>query len=119
MGHISYSLQGRELDLFLLVDLHGDIYPIGHQIVILRQSLLQLHLLLVYLWILHQIFLQVHLQIHYQTHHQFSLQDVMHQRSPPLSTLYPLKTSESSPNSSSERSLESSLPSVGPSRKTC
>ncbi|GKF55466.1 hypothetical protein Tco_0165806, partial [Tanacetum coccineum] len=38
-------------------------------------------------------------------------------RSTPLSTPYPPKTSESSLGSSSERSLDSSSPSVGPSRK--
>nr|GEX47178.1 reverse transcriptase domain-containing protein [Tanacetum cinerariifolium] len=37
----------------------------------------------------------------------------------PLSTLYPPTTSESSPNSSSERSLDSSSPSTRPSRKRC
>ncbi|GKD96906.1 hypothetical protein Tco_1380803 [Tanacetum coccineum] len=36
-----------------------------------------------------------------------------------LSTLYPPTTSESSPYSSSERSLDSSSPSAGPSRKRC
>ncbi|GJX72021.1 putative reverse transcriptase domain-containing protein [Tanacetum coccineum] len=40
-------------------------------------------------------------------------------RSTPLSTPYPPMTSESSPNSSSERSLGSSLISAGPSRKRC
>ncbi|GJS57926.1 hypothetical protein Tco_0652710, partial [Tanacetum coccineum] len=43
----------------------------------------------------------------------------MHWRSAPLSTLYPLTTSESSLDSSSERSLDSSSPSVEPSRKRC
>ncbi|GKD62034.1 hypothetical protein Tco_1299543 [Tanacetum coccineum] len=43
----------------------------------------------------------------------------MHWRSAPLSTLYPPTTSESSLGSSSERSLDSSSPSVGPSRKRC
>ncbi|GJR50135.1 hypothetical protein Tco_1400656 [Tanacetum coccineum] len=43
----------------------------------------------------------------------------MHWRSAPLSTLYPPTTSESSLGSSSERSLDSSLPSFGPSRKRC
>nr|GEW01807.1 hypothetical protein [Tanacetum cinerariifolium] len=37
----------------------------------------------------------------------------------PLSTLYPPATSESSPDSSSVRSLDLSLPSTGPSRKRC
>ncbi|GJY42011.1 hypothetical protein Tco_0429281 [Tanacetum coccineum] len=40
-------------------------------------------------------------------------------RSAPLSTPYPSTTSESSPNLSSERSLDSSLPSAGPSHKRC
>ncbi|GKA25479.1 hypothetical protein Tco_0711588 [Tanacetum coccineum] len=53
--------------------------------------------------------------IHYQTQHQFILQDLMHQRSTPLSTPYPPTTSESSPDSSSERSLDSSSSSAGPS----
>ncbi|GKE19867.1 hypothetical protein Tco_1431379, partial [Tanacetum coccineum] len=43
----------------------------------------------------------------------------MHWRSAPLSTLYPPTTSESSLGSSSERLLDSSLPSSGPSRKRC
>ncbi|GJV97024.1 putative reverse transcriptase domain-containing protein, partial [Tanacetum coccineum] len=43
----------------------------------------------------------------------------MRWRSAPLSTLYPPTTSESSPDSSSERSLDSSLPSAGPSHKRC
>ncbi|GKD16078.1 hypothetical protein Tco_1205236, partial [Tanacetum coccineum] len=60
---------------------------------------------------------QVILYIHCQTHHQFILQDAMHQRSAPLSILYPPTTSESSLDSSSERSLDSSLPFAGPSRK--
>ncbi|GJY34778.1 hypothetical protein Tco_0419247, partial [Tanacetum coccineum] len=42
-----------------------------------------------------------------------------HQRSVPLSTPYPSTTSESSPNSFFERSLDSSLLSAGPSRKRC
>nr|GEX33653.1 hypothetical protein [Tanacetum cinerariifolium] len=42
---------------------------------------------------------------------------VMQQRSAPLSTPYPLTTSESSPDSSSKRSLDSSSLSAGPSRK--
>ncbi|GJW83138.1 putative reverse transcriptase domain-containing protein [Tanacetum coccineum] len=42
-----------------------------------------------------------------------------HWRSAPLSTLYPLTTSESSPDSFSERSLDSSSLSAGPSRKRC
>ncbi|GKG51137.1 hypothetical protein Tco_0541521, partial [Tanacetum coccineum] len=37
----------------------------------------------------------------------------------PLSTLYPLTTSESSSGDSSERPLHSSLHSAGPSRKRC
>ncbi|GJS29208.1 hypothetical protein Tco_0489828 [Tanacetum coccineum] len=41
----------------------------------------------------------------------------MRWRSAPLSTLYPPTTSESSPDSSFERSLDSSSPSAGPSRK--
>ncbi|GJS03398.1 hypothetical protein Tco_0319906 [Tanacetum coccineum] len=99
----------------LPVDLHGDVYLIVLRIVTLYQILLQTHLLLVHLRILHQIFLQVHLQIHYHTHHQFILQDAMHQvrtprcseafmrwRSAPLSTLYPPTTSESSLDSSSK-----------------
>ncbi|GKE68444.1 hypothetical protein Tco_1526516 [Tanacetum coccineum] len=40
-------------------------------------------------------------------------------RSASLSTPYPPTTSESSPNSSSERSLDPSSPSAGPSRKRC
>ncbi|GKD25563.1 hypothetical protein Tco_1231777 [Tanacetum coccineum] len=40
-------------------------------------------------------------------------------RSAPLSTHYPPTTSESSLGSSSERSLDSSSPSLGPSRKRC
>ncbi|GJX06875.1 putative reverse transcriptase domain-containing protein [Tanacetum coccineum] len=40
-------------------------------------------------------------------------------RSTPLSTPYPPMTSESSPDSSSERSLDSSLLYAGPSRKRC
>ncbi|GKG38482.1 hypothetical protein Tco_0460194, partial [Tanacetum coccineum] len=40
-------------------------------------------------------------------------------RSVPLSTLNPLTTSESSLGSSSKRSLDSSSPSFGPSRKRC
>ncbi|GJR74560.1 putative ribonuclease H-like domain-containing protein [Tanacetum coccineum] len=84
-----------------------------------RPTLLQTHLLLIHLQILHQILLLVHLQIHYQTQHQFILQDSMHQRSTPLSIPYPPKTSESSPDSSSERSLDSSSSSVGPSHKRC
>ncbi|GKC40743.1 hypothetical protein Tco_1053127 [Tanacetum coccineum] len=40
-------------------------------------------------------------------------------RSAPLSTPYPPTTSESSPDSSSERSLDSSSLSAGPSRKRC
>ncbi|GJV80212.1 hypothetical protein Tco_1516082 [Tanacetum coccineum] len=40
-------------------------------------------------------------------------------RSAPLSTFYPPTTLESSPDSSSERSLDSSSPSTGPSRKRC
>ncbi|GKA95074.1 hypothetical protein Tco_0817112 [Tanacetum coccineum] len=40
-------------------------------------------------------------------------------RAAPLSTSYPLTTSESSLGSSSERSLDSSLPSSRPSRKRC
>ncbi|GJW42166.1 hypothetical protein Tco_0070965 [Tanacetum coccineum] len=40
-------------------------------------------------------------------------------RSAPLSTPYPSTTSESSPYSSLEKSLDSSSPSVGPSRKRC
>ncbi|GKA94447.1 hypothetical protein Tco_0816485 [Tanacetum coccineum] len=43
----------------------------------------------------------------------------MRWRYAPLSTLYPPTTSESSPYSSSERSLDSSSPSAGPSRKRC
>ncbi|GJU01965.1 putative reverse transcriptase domain-containing protein [Tanacetum coccineum] len=43
----------------------------------------------------------------------------MRWRSAPLSTLYPPTTSESSLDSFSERSLDSSSPSVGPSRKRC
>ncbi|GKD39740.1 hypothetical protein Tco_1259947, partial [Tanacetum coccineum] len=43
----------------------------------------------------------------------------MRWRSAPLSTLYPLTTSESSLGLSSEKSLDSSLPSFGPSRKRC
>ncbi|GJZ29052.1 hypothetical protein Tco_0573699, partial [Tanacetum coccineum] len=42
-----------------------------------------------------------------------------HWRSTPLSTLYPPMTSESSLDLSFERSLDSSSPSVGPSRKRC
>ncbi|GJT64016.1 hypothetical protein Tco_1015496 [Tanacetum coccineum] len=42
-----------------------------------------------------------------------------HCRSAPLSTPYLPMTSESSPYSSSERSLDSSSPSTGPSRKRC
>ncbi|GJT78129.1 hypothetical protein Tco_1044854 [Tanacetum coccineum] len=42
-----------------------------------------------------------------------------HWRSAPLSTPYPLTTSESSLGLSSERSLDSSLPSSGPSHKRC
>ncbi|GJV30075.1 hypothetical protein Tco_1386523, partial [Tanacetum coccineum] len=45
--------------------------------------------------------------------------DAMHQRSASLSTLYPLTTSETSLDSSYERSLDSSSPSAGPSRKRC
>ncbi|GKE55844.1 hypothetical protein Tco_1495029 [Tanacetum coccineum] len=63
-----------------------------------------------HLWTLYQIFLQVRLQIHYQ---------FIHQRSAPLSTLYPLTTLESSLGSSSKRSLVSSSPSAGPSCKRC
>ncbi|GKG23847.1 hypothetical protein Tco_0391883, partial [Tanacetum coccineum] len=40
-------------------------------------------------------------------------------RSAPLSTLYPPTTSESSPDSSSKRSLDSSSLSARPSRKRC
>ncbi|GJX38208.1 hypothetical protein Tco_0251511, partial [Tanacetum coccineum] len=91
-----------------------------HKLLTVRKRiLLQIHLLLVHLRTLHQIFLQVHLQIHIQTHHQFILQDAMHQRSAPLSTLYPPTTSKSSPDSSSERSLNSFSPSARPSRKRC
>ncbi|GJS62415.1 hypothetical protein Tco_0657199 [Tanacetum coccineum] len=43
----------------------------------------------------------------------------MRWRSAPLSTLYPPTTSESSLGSSSDRSLDLSLPSVGSSRKRC
>ncbi|GJT39413.1 hypothetical protein Tco_0939278 [Tanacetum coccineum] len=43
----------------------------------------------------------------------------MRWRSAPFSTLYPPTTLESSPDSSSERSLDSSSPSAGPSRKRC
>ncbi|GJZ50671.1 hypothetical protein Tco_0604861 [Tanacetum coccineum] len=43
----------------------------------------------------------------------------MRYKSTPLSTLYPPTTSESSPDSSFERSLDSSSPSVRPSRKRC
>ncbi|GJR60629.1 hypothetical protein Tco_1502791 [Tanacetum coccineum] len=43
----------------------------------------------------------------------------MRWRSAPLSTLYPPTTSESSLDSSSERSLDSSLPFAGPSHKRC
>ncbi|GJR01021.1 putative reverse transcriptase domain-containing protein [Tanacetum coccineum] len=43
----------------------------------------------------------------------------MRWRSAPLSTLYPPTTSESSRDSSCERSLDSPSPSVGPSRKRC
>ncbi|GKC14402.1 hypothetical protein Tco_1011184, partial [Tanacetum coccineum] len=43
----------------------------------------------------------------------------MRWRSAPLSTLYPPTTSESSLGSSSERLLDSSSPSAGPSRKRC
>ncbi|GKC90945.1 hypothetical protein Tco_1151594, partial [Tanacetum coccineum] len=43
----------------------------------------------------------------------------MRWRYAPLSTLYPPTTSESSLDSSSERSLDSSSPSPGPSRKRC
>nr|GEV74101.1 hypothetical protein [Tanacetum cinerariifolium] len=43
----------------------------------------------------------------------------MHLMSAPLSTLYPLMTLESSPNSSLERSLDSSSTFAGPSRKRC
>ncbi|GJX98261.1 hypothetical protein Tco_0355280, partial [Tanacetum coccineum] len=43
----------------------------------------------------------------------------MRWRSAPLSTLYPPTTSESSLGSSSERSLDSSSPSAGPSHKRC
>ncbi|GKB04083.1 hypothetical protein Tco_0832226, partial [Tanacetum coccineum] len=43
----------------------------------------------------------------------------MRWRSAPLSTLYPPTTSTSSPDSSSERLLDSSSPSAGPSRKRC
>nr|GEZ06218.1 hypothetical protein [Tanacetum cinerariifolium] len=46
-------------------------------------------------------------------------EDFMRWRSAPLSTLYPPTTSESSPNSYSERSLDSSSPSTGPSPKIC
>nr|GEW24064.1 hypothetical protein [Tanacetum cinerariifolium] len=43
----------------------------------------------------------------------------MRWRSAPLSTLYPPTTSESSPDSSSKRLLDSSSPSTGPYRKRC
>nr|GEU57416.1 putative reverse transcriptase domain-containing protein [Tanacetum cinerariifolium] len=43
----------------------------------------------------------------------------MRWRSAPLFTLYPPTTSDSSPNLSSERLLDSSSPSTGPSRKRC
>nr|GEZ30362.1 putative reverse transcriptase domain-containing protein [Tanacetum cinerariifolium] len=84
-------------------------------------DLLQTHLLLVHLRILHHILLLVHLQIHCQTHHQFILWDATHQTlgSTPLSTPYPPTTSESSLDLFSEMSLDSSSPSAGPSRKRC
>ncbi|GJU71195.1 hypothetical protein Tco_1262600 [Tanacetum coccineum] len=85
---------------------------------------IQTHLLPVHLRILQTHLLQVHLQIHCQIHHQFILQGLMHQafrrwRSASLSTPYPPTTLESSLDSSFERSLDSSLLSVGPSRKRC
>ncbi|GKA22552.1 hypothetical protein Tco_0708514 [Tanacetum coccineum] len=46
-------------------------------------------------------------------------EDFIHWRSASLSTLYPPMTSESSPDSSSERSLDSSSPFAGPSCKRC
>ncbi|GJS00627.1 putative reverse transcriptase domain-containing protein [Tanacetum coccineum] len=51
--------------------------------------------------------------------HSGPLTRVASSRSAPLSTLYPLTTSESSPYSSSERSLDLSSLSVGPSSKRC
>ncbi|GKB37531.1 hypothetical protein Tco_0882473 [Tanacetum coccineum] len=45
------TLQVRELDLFLLTDLHGDVYLIVHRIVILHKTLLHTHILLVHLQI--------------------------------------------------------------------
>ncbi|GJR83626.1 hypothetical protein Tco_0154411, partial [Tanacetum coccineum] len=56
----------------------------------------------------------VHPIVHLQIQHRF-----IHQRSTPLSTFYPPTTSESSPDSSSKRSLDLSSPSTGPSRKRC
>nr|GEU56040.1 putative reverse transcriptase domain-containing protein [Tanacetum cinerariifolium] len=76
-------LTARKMDLFLLVDLHGDVYLIVIWLIILHQILLRTRLFLVHLRTLHQIFLQ------------------------------------SSPDSSSKRSLDSSLPSAGPSHKRC
>nr|GEY20054.1 hypothetical protein [Tanacetum cinerariifolium] len=106
------------------IHLHGDMYLNVYRIVILHQISLQTHLLMVHLWILHQILLLVHLQIHFQTHNHFILKDAMHQAfrrwgSAPLSTPYQPKTSESSLDSSYERSLNSSSLSAGPSRKRC
>ncbi|GJR75442.1 putative reverse transcriptase domain-containing protein [Tanacetum coccineum] len=81
---------GRELDLFLLVDLHGDVY------------------------------LQIHYQTHHQFIRQDAMhQAFMRWRFAPLSTPYPPTTSESSLDSFSERSLDSSSPSARPSRKRC
>ncbi|GJT69022.1 hypothetical protein Tco_1028308, partial [Tanacetum coccineum] len=53
-----------------------------------------------------------------QAHSETSTRDASH-RSAPLSTPYPPTTSESSLGSSSERSLDSSSPSSGLSRKRC
>ncbi|GKA33030.1 putative reverse transcriptase domain-containing protein [Tanacetum coccineum] len=61
----------------------------------------------------------VHLQIHYQTHHQFILQDAMHHVSFIQDHRLELHHLESSLDSSFERSLDSSLPFAGPSRKRC
>ncbi|GJT78975.1 hypothetical protein Tco_1045700 [Tanacetum coccineum] len=60
------------------------------------------------------------LQIHYQSHASVHLVRLYVLESGTISsTFYPPTTSESSPDSSSKRSLDLSLPSTGPSRKRC
>ncbi|GJX75077.1 hypothetical protein Tco_0313672 [Tanacetum coccineum] len=126
-GRVSCSLRGRELDPFLLVDLHGDMYLIIHRIVILHQAyLLLIHLQVIpYPDIHHQTPpMLIHLppqRFVHRSHDRTPRRSEAFRRwrSTPLYTPYPPTTSESSLGSSSERSLDSSSPSSRPSRKRC